>query len=710
MYGPFLHELAHQYANFGIYSADQFESTFPARSSFGHWGFAGGSSPGQLGGFKQNTLKSNVEGIANKYSAKAFGSIANGGNSVPYNDLELYMMGMTPLNSVNDFDQFKGIQDITYVDTLTKFTATTKIHYTKDTLQTILGARIPSSATAQKDFNALFIVITPRALIDTEWTKYDEQIKQMTLKGDEGTPIYNFWEATNGIGTLNADSIDKAIVSGNIALISPKNLTAICEESTLTFRAYPLDNGGKSSTYSWTKNGIVLPDETSFVFTSTDLKNNDIIRCKISNSLDSKISDSIKILINQNIISPKVADTLFCQNVLSNSLSAVASAGSSLLWYGNYATGGTSSSTASNAITTDTVTRSYYVSQILNSSGCESPRAKITVKITPAPALPSVRDTAYCNNSVSDTLRATNTSGNTLVWYGNSSTGGTAASIASKPSTTIVGTQNYYVSQKNSASGCEGTRAKIGVIIYPLPVAPVVKDTSYCNNAVSDSLKTNSTVGNTLLWYGVNATGGTSSNLSSKPNTTTVGTQNYYVSQITTATGCEGLRAKIGITIKPIPSAPSLSRDTANFLQSGTAGTTWFKDGIALTDTATETKYKPTTGGSYTAKTTVNGCISVASAPYYYLVTDIINLSANEFIKLAPNPFQNNLNFDFNVKGYQKLNVEVFDLATGNKVASNLNLTPGTSINLGMLISGNYVVRVSSSDNKLSYQFKMVKM
>jgi hypothetical protein len=98
------------------------------------------------------------------------------------------------------------------------------------------------------------------------------------------------------------------------------------------------------------------------------------------------------------------------------------------------------------------------------------------------------------------------------------------------------------------------------------------------------------------------------------------------------------------------------------------------------------------------------------SAAYYYLVTDIINLSKDEFIKLAPNPFINQLNFDFVVKGYQKLNIEVYDVATGTKVASRPNLTAGSRITLGHLSSGTYVIRVTSTDNKISYQFKMVKL
>jgi hypothetical protein len=162
------------------------------------------------------------------------------------------------------------------------------------------------------------------------------------------------------------------------------------------------------------------------------------------------------------------------------------------------------------------------------------------------------------------------------------------------------------------------------------------------------------------------------------------------------------------VTTNAIPTAPILTRDTANYLISGAGGTTWFKDGSALTDTAQ--KFKPTVAGSYTAKITTNGCISLMSTAYYYLITDVINLSNEEFIKLAPNPFINNLNFDFVVKGYQKLNMDVFDLVRGNKVASLQNLYPGMPIYLGQLSPGTYVIKVSSNDLKVSYQFKMIKL
>jgi hypothetical protein len=225
---------------------------------------------------------------------------------------------------------------------------------------------------------------------------------------------------------------------------------------------------------------------------------------------------------------------------------------------------------------------------------------------------------------------------------------------------------------------------------------------SFCNG---DSIKltiTNINKGDSLKWYY-----GTKIDLTNVSNKTFTDSTKLFVTR-TDSLGCVISSDTVQIKKYSIPSAPSLSRDTANFLLSGAPGTTWYKDGSAIIDTAQ--KYKPTTAGSYTAKTTTNGCTSVMSAAYYYLVTDIINLSNDEFIKLAPNPFINQLNFDFTVKGYQKLNIEVYDVATGSKVANQQNITAGTQIQLGQLARGTYIIRVTSNDNKIAQQFKMVKL
>ena len=128
----------------------------------------------------------------------------------------------------------------------------------------------------------------------------------------------------------------------------------------------------------------------------------------------------------------------------------------------------------------------------------------------------------------------------------------------------------------------------------------------------------------------------------------------FYVTKIDT-NGCTKTTDVIKILKFSTPTTPTISRDTSNSLVSNaTIGNVWYKDGAAIDTTQ---KIKPSAAGSYTVKTTQNGCVSALSSPYYYLVTDVINLSKDEFIKLAPNPFINQLNFDFVVKGYQRLNL-----------------------------------------------------
>ena len=225
---------------------------------------------------------------------------------------------------------------------------------------------------------------------------------------------------------------------------------------------------------------------------------------------------------------------------------------------------------------------------------------------------------------------------------------------------------------------------------------------SFC---AGDTLKlsvTNINKGDTLKWYY-----GTKSDITNTSNKSFTDSTKLFVTR-TDSLGCVNSSDTISIVKYAIPAAPSLSRDTGNNLFANVNGINWYKDGTLISDTTQ--KIKPSTAGSYSAKTTQNGCTSALSTPYYYLVTDIINLSASEFIKLAPNPFSNQLNFDFVVKGYQKLNMEVYDIASGVKVATKQNLTPGIPIYLGQLSAGTYLIKVSSIDNKISYQFKMVKM
>ena len=204
-YGPALHELAHQWANFALptHFVDAPGSNITSYPYGSHWGLTGGSTKGQLGGFKQSSL---IENGSNSYTVDEFGPFANGGNGIPYNELELYLMGMIPISSVSNFDMFTNITSLTVNSSTFDFTASTRTTYTLQSLEDLLGERVPSIGNSQKDFKLLVVVITDAPLSDDEWNKVDATAEWFSKKGDDGTSLYNFWEATNGVGSITIEN------------------------------------------------------------------------------------------------------------------------------------------------------------------------------------------------------------------------------------------------------------------------------------------------------------------------------------------------------------------------------------------------------------------------------------------------------------------------------------------------------------------------
>jgi fibronectin type 3 domain-containing protein len=272
-----------------------------------------------------------------------------------------------------------------------------------------------------------------------------------------------------------------------------------------------------------------------------------------------------------------------------------------------------------------------------------------------------------------------------------------------------VNTSGTYYIRATDTLGCSIAKP-IVVSVAKQPATPVVSAGVACQNQSAVTINfAASAPTNKLAWYGTNATGGTASLVTPTFNTSTTGVLSYYVAQVDTSAGCYSDRIKLDINVLPTPIAPIITRDTAgNLISSSATELSWFKDGVKLTNTGAS--FKPAAVGVYTVRTTLNGCISVASNPYYYLVTDIIRLSWDEFIKLTPNPFINFINIDFVVKGHQRLNIEVFSAATGARVATRIGVTPGSRLTFNELNPGVYFVRVASPDLKVSHQFKMVKL
>ena len=186
--GPFLHELVHVWAN-----KDFIPTTVP-----GHWGYS--SAGGQLGGFDTLTSLGNDTYKGTVAGRSSFGTFANGGNSIPYSNLELYVMGLI---GENELQPVQVAINPKANGKPGEFTADSIKTFTVDELIERNGKRVPSVENSQKIFKTLTIIITPTPL---SAEKKDEIINVIDpfFKNEDSEPnkTLNFWKATQGKASL----------------------------------------------------------------------------------------------------------------------------------------------------------------------------------------------------------------------------------------------------------------------------------------------------------------------------------------------------------------------------------------------------------------------------------------------------------------------------------------------------------------------------
>uniref|UniRef100_UPI0030CA3EDA Ig-like domain-containing protein n=1 Tax=uncultured Flavobacterium sp. TaxID=165435 RepID=UPI0030CA3EDA len=357
-------------------------------------------------------------------------------------------------------------------------------------------------------------------------------------------------------GGMITGDVDNIQISASTTITIPKitstTPSSICGPGVLTLQAtasngnldwYTNSTGG---TPLYTGNSFTTPNLTITTTFYVDASNG-----SCPNGPRTGITATIVNLPNlPQIAISSASPVLYCLNGNTIPLAAIPSTNCTLNWY-TLPIGGVASATSPTPTTTVSGSTSYYVSQTNTITNCEGPRAAIIVTVNPLPTAPIVSNISYCNNETAVPLTAIATANCTLNWY-TSATGGTPSATSQTPSTTIVNTTKYYVSQTITATGCEGPRSEIAVTVNPLPIAPIVSNIAYCNNETAIPLLATIDANCTLNWY-LSPTGGSSSAISPTPLTATVGTTKYYVSQTLTATGCEGPRSEIIVTVNPLP-------------------------------------------------------------------------------------------------------------------------------------------------------------
>jgi len=347
-----------------------------------------------------------------------------------------------------------------------------------------------------------------------------------------GSPASSYWVSQTVDGCEGARlQIDVNVVSG-LTAPTVSNISYCQGETPAALTAggtgllwYTASSGGTSSTTAPTPN-TSTPGLTSYYVSQG------------SGSCESPRAQ-LDVTIKASPLAPTASNpSAYCEGATAIPLTAT---GTDLKWY-TQATGGTGSSIIPTPVTSTAGTTSYWVSQTV--AGCEGPRTQIDVQINTVPPAPGTSNPSpYCVGAVANLLTAT---GNNLLWY-TTSTNGTGSTTAPSPSTAAEGTTSYWVSQ--TENGCESPRAKVDVTVNKSPDAPLtISPITYCQGDIASQL---TAVGTSLLWYN-DPTSGTGSAVAPIPNTSAGGTTSYYVS--IALSGCESLRAKIDVLVKPNPS------------------------------------------------------------------------------------------------------------------------------------------------------------
>ena len=188
--GPFLHEIAHFWGNQG----------FIPTTVGGHWGYS--NVGGQLGGFDEviamgnNLYQGKMEGV------NGFGTFANRGNSVPYGNLELYLMGLLDVDELNDVQYAENPES----QGSGKFTADEIITLTPTQLISEHGSRVPSVENSQKEFNAITVVLSHGKMSDSDLATISTNLENFARKSAPDSSwngLFNFWQATKEKASLN---------------------------------------------------------------------------------------------------------------------------------------------------------------------------------------------------------------------------------------------------------------------------------------------------------------------------------------------------------------------------------------------------------------------------------------------------------------------------------------------------------------------------
>lgn len=199
--GPLLHELFHGFM-VGM-TLDQATNFLIPTVTASHWGLS--SAGGQIGGWASVTQRADGvwvgTGPADRFGRAApFSDIANGGNSVPYSNLELWAMGLIPDNELQAVTVAQGPTPVAEAGA---FRATGFITFSPTQIVARALPQARPSTSTPRAYRALVVLATTAATVDPATvTLLNQQADYFSRRADPGGSTHNFWTATGKRATL----------------------------------------------------------------------------------------------------------------------------------------------------------------------------------------------------------------------------------------------------------------------------------------------------------------------------------------------------------------------------------------------------------------------------------------------------------------------------------------------------------------------------
>ncbi len=420
----------------------------------------------------------------------------------------------------------------------------------------------PSGATTFCDGGS--VTLTSSAATSYLWS--NSETTQAIIVTSGGLYSVTITDVNGCTATSNPELV--SVNSLPNSAITPSGTTTFCVGGSVTLTASP------AGTYLWsnseTTQQIVVSTSGSYTVTVTDGNG-----CSSASAAEPVTVNPLP----NTTITPSGA-TAFCDG---GSVTLTASPAGTYLW--------SNSETTQQIIVTAS---GNYVVTVTDANGCVSASAAEVVTVYPTPITPTITPsgpTTFCDGG-SVTLSAS--AANSYLW----SNGATVQDI-------LVSTSGNFTVTITDANGCTASSLQENVTVNPLPNSTITPSgaTTFCDGG---SVTLTASPAGTYLW----------SNSETTQQIVVTATGNYSVT-VTDGNGCASASTSVGVTVNPLPSAPTITPSGATTFCAGSSVTLTSSAAAAYmwsTGATTQAIVVSATGSYSVTISDGNGCQATSTA------------------------------------------------------------------------------------------------